>query len=412
MSGGRSNIGRALLRRPGGLSLALLLCAAPSACVPEFLFGSEVAAVCKNETLDEGETDIDCGGICSPCPLGKRCDETADCADGSCIEAVCRQPSCGDESLSPGETDIDCGGAHCAPCGELEACETDRDCLSSSCQAGRCVAALGLGGIFGDGDGDISQGGSSQAGTGGSPPGDGGNRGTGGAPGSGGEAASGGAPSGGSASGGASSGGAPSGGASSGGTGGGSVCDQTGLAFCDDFEDGDSSGWEQSGGTWDVVSSPASYVYEGGGGSEESVAGSQVWTDQRVEAKVKVIAFGGSGGSYRVGIVARFSGPSDFFTLSLDQTGSLRLLKSTSSPTGASGTCGTLSHPIDLGSWYTLRMDVSGGSGDIQIRTYVDDVLKHDCHTTQTSITAGKAGVLTVGSNTVAHFDDVTVTLL
>jgi hypothetical protein len=127
---------------------------------------------------------------------------------------------------------------------------------------------------------------------------------------------------------------------------------------------------------------------------------------------VKVVDFGGSGGSYRAGIVARFGGPSDFFTFSFDQPGNVRLLKSTSTPSGASGTCGSLSYPIDEGTWYTLRMEVSGGSGDIQIRTYVNDVLQHDCHTTQTSVTAGKAGVLTVGSNTIAHFDDVTVTLL
>jgi formylglycine-generating enzyme required for sulfatase activity len=45
---------------------------------------------CFNDTLDPGESDVDCGGICGPCRLGRACrletdcPASADCANGHC----------------------------------------------------------------------------------------------------------------------------------------------------------------------------------------------------------------------------------------------------------------------------------------------------------------------------------------
>jgi hypothetical protein len=191
--------------------------------------------------------------------------------------------------------------------------------------------------------------------------------------------------------------------------GGGSVCDE-GIAFCDDFEDQNASGWTKSGGTWSVVADGGNWTYEGGNGSEEAYAGDTSWTDQTVQAKVKVINFGGTSDSYRAGIMARHSGGSSFYVFALGGDGNLTLRKSTSTPSGSSGTCGALAADIDAEDWFTLKMTVSGAASSVRIRTYVDDVLKHDCMTTSSTVANGRAGVLTYGSNTVARFDDVSVT--
>ena len=184
----------------------------------------------------------------------------------------------------------------------------------------------------------------------------------------------------------------------------------SGIAFCDDFEDHNANGWTKSGGTWTVVDDGGDWVYEGGDASEEAYAGDAAWTNQTVEANVKVIGFGGTGDSYRVGIVARRSGASSFYVFALGADGNLTLRKSTSTPSGSSGTCGALPAGISATAWFTLKMTVSGAAGAVQIRTYLNGALKHDCLTTSSTVASGQAGVLTYGSNTVAHFDDVSVT--
>ncbi|MCS6856585.1 MAG: hypothetical protein NZM37_02625 [Sandaracinaceae bacterium] len=45
---------------------------------------------------------------------------------------------CGDGRMGPGESDIDCGGI-CPPCPNGRMCRAPSDCLSSTCMGGRCV---------------------------------------------------------------------------------------------------------------------------------------------------------------------------------------------------------------------------------------------------------------------------------
>lgn len=55
--------------------------------------GACVAAVCvANGIQDTGETDKDCGGLCSACAVGKTCKRNADCASGWCSTGVCASP--------------------------------------------------------------------------------------------------------------------------------------------------------------------------------------------------------------------------------------------------------------------------------------------------------------------------------
>jgi hypothetical protein len=45
--------------------------------------------LCDNGLLDPGETDVDCGGECSPCSLCGGCRTDTDCAQGVCDAGVC-----------------------------------------------------------------------------------------------------------------------------------------------------------------------------------------------------------------------------------------------------------------------------------------------------------------------------------
>jgi hypothetical protein len=174
-----------------------------------------------------------------------------------------------------------------------------------------------------------------------------------------------------------------------------------GHVFCDDFEDGNADGWTPSGGSWSVITD-GTFVYKGDGGDFQSLAGSS-HTDQTVEAKLKVLQFGGSSGSYRAGLVARHTGSSNYYALEIDPTGKLRLLKGTSSISGCSDLPSGVS-PL-VGTWSTLKLQVSGPASQVHIVSWVNGVQKHDC-TISSGIASGSAGVATFGSNTRAEFDD------
>lgn len=207
-------------------------------------------------------------------------------------------------------------------------------------------------------------------------------------------------------------------GSSGGGTGGGGSvmcpggklgCADPLYALCDDFEDGDAACWSVSGGTWNVVQA-GSHVYRGAVGGYQAFAGDPAMTDQVVEAKLTNLVFGGSGSSYRIGIIARRTSTSNFYAVTLDEAGDLRVLKGSSSPSGSSGECDSVQvSPAAAG--FTLRLEVTGPSGSVNIKTYLDGDPIHNCTTTSGTLAAGAAGVYTYGSKSVADFDDFKVSI-
>src|SRR5438874_2598746 len=82
---------------------------------------------CTDGVHNGSETDVDCGGPCSPCANTKACSHAADCASGVCVKGACAAPSCGDGLRNGNETDLDCGGA-CAACPAGQACAVAGDC--------------------------------------------------------------------------------------------------------------------------------------------------------------------------------------------------------------------------------------------------------------------------------------------
>jgi hypothetical protein len=98
-----------------------------------------VASTCSDGQKDDTESDVDCGGSCTPCAVNRRCGAGSDCTTLVCA-TVCQPPSCTDAVRNGSESDVDCGGS-CGPCGTGLVCNSSADCKSSSCKDGHCLAA-------------------------------------------------------------------------------------------------------------------------------------------------------------------------------------------------------------------------------------------------------------------------------
>lgn len=115
-----------------------------SCATPEFKFvdgNGNQPPHCQNQSQDEGESDIDCGGACAPCALTQRCNSAADCREGDCIDGTCQAASCTDGTQSDNETDVDCGGGSCKTCPEGAGCSEGTDCQTGVCGETGCAAA-------------------------------------------------------------------------------------------------------------------------------------------------------------------------------------------------------------------------------------------------------------------------------
>ena len=134
------------------------------------------------------------------------------------------------------------------------------------------------------------------------------------------------------------------GGSASAGSGGANPSGCPGYAFCDDFEDGDADAWASIGGTWSVIADGGS-VYRGANGSGNAIAGTATWTDQTVEARVKVTQFGNTKAGFRGGVIARYANATTFYVFLVDGAGSLRVLKDGDAPPAHSGSCGKIDAP-------------------------------------------------------------------
>ena len=107
----------------------------------------EPGDTCSNEEKDDGESDIDCGGSCSPCAIGKSCSANDDCESGNCDGGTCAESSgpgpsaaCDDGEKNGDESDVDCGGS-CSACADGKSCSAPTDCVSGNCEGGSCVPA-------------------------------------------------------------------------------------------------------------------------------------------------------------------------------------------------------------------------------------------------------------------------------
>lgn len=99
-------------------------------------------AGCRNNRKDGSETDIDCGGSCTDCGIGKSCSIDTDCSSNFCNSSnKCASASCNDDIRNGKETDVDCGGS-CKKCEVDQYCSKNSDCKTNNCDvgSGKCEA--------------------------------------------------------------------------------------------------------------------------------------------------------------------------------------------------------------------------------------------------------------------------------
>jgi hypothetical protein len=205
-------------------------------------------------------------------------------------------------------------------------------------------------------------------------------------------------------------GGRGSGGAGAGGAGTGGAAGTSGtLLFSDDFESG-AGKWETDSksapGDWTVVMD-GSQVYKQGTLSNTwraAAAGDINWTDQVVQARVKVLAFGDQSTSYLTGICARFHDEMNYYCAALRYDGKLviRARLNNNATTLASSSAAV----IAAGNWYTVKLEAIGTT----LNAYVSDGTASPTKITATDSTVASGGVALGGQNTTVEYDDVTVT--
>ncbi len=89
---------------------------------------------CLDAKKDYTETDVDCGGSCGACAIGKACSVNSGCVTpGFCSGRVCSTDSCHDGVSDLDESDVDCGGKTCGPCAAGKRCGSANDCVSGYC---------------------------------------------------------------------------------------------------------------------------------------------------------------------------------------------------------------------------------------------------------------------------------------
>jgi hypothetical protein len=112
-------------------------------CGPDFTCSSDRRCVpksCGNAIQDLDEPDLNCGGPCAPCDVGKRCFGDPDCRTKHCEDGVCAVGTCSDGRKNGYEADVDCGDLGCPDCPDGAQCKTSFDCSSNNCMDGRCIA--------------------------------------------------------------------------------------------------------------------------------------------------------------------------------------------------------------------------------------------------------------------------------
>lgn len=122
--------------------------------------GGQAPSGCDNGSKDANETDVDCGGVCTPCPSGKSCGSPNDCDSNNCLQGVCQAASCSDSIQNGNESDTDCGGPACSSCANNSDCNGASDCQSGICTSGKCVSASCSDGIKNGDESDTDCGGS------------------------------------------------------------------------------------------------------------------------------------------------------------------------------------------------------------------------------------------------------------
>ncbi|MDW5325447.1 polysaccharide lyase family 1 protein [Plantactinospora sp. KLBMP9567] len=165
----------------------------------------------------------------------------------------------------------------------------------------------------------------------------------------------------------------------------------------DNFEDGNSSGWSTSGGSW-AVATDGTRVYRQSGQSSDArtLTGTTSWSDYAVQARVKPTGFNGA--NRHVGVIARAQSSSRYYAFVVTSSGGVQLVKRDgSAPVALAGGSGA----VPANTWATLRLEATGST----LRGYVNGSLS--VQATDSVLASGRVGL--AASYASASFDDVEV---
>ena len=213
-------------------------------------------------------------------------------------------------------------------------------------------------------------------------------------------------------------------------------CEDPAYAYCEDFEDGNSTGWTElypgTAGNWSVVSSaapvfPASDVFRQSVSTDTdfrfnyaSSAAGGPWGDQTVTAWIKPTVYeGGVGGvTHKVGICVRFTNGgsqvnSTGYCLYLrpDGISGGGRLQMMEKPAGAANAAGLLEATTNVpafpvGSWYKMTLKATGTS-TVTLTGYINDVQLIQVTDSTLPFMTGYPGLTTRGAQ--AQWDDIYV---
>lgn len=164
--------------------------------------------------------------------------------------------------------------------------------------------------------------------------------------------------------------------------------------LADDFNDGNATGWTTSGGSWSV--SGGVYSQTGTSSDARAQAGQLGWTNYSVQVRVRANAFNGT--DRFVAVLGRAQGMTSYYYLTLRSSNRVELKKLVG---GSSTTLAAASRTVSVGTWYTVRLEMSGTA----LRGFIDGV--QILSATDSQFTSGRAGVATFNAS--GSFDDVLV---
>ncbi|WP_438449199.1 family 16 glycoside hydrolase [Gorillibacterium sp. sgz5001074] len=178
----------------------------------------------------------------------------------------------------------------------------------------------------------------------------------------------------------------------------GEVATQATVLFQDDFNDGNSTGWTTSGGTWSVITDGTTKVYNQSATTNEAISGAgSNWTDYTYSAKVKLL-----NPAANAGLMFRVTDNNNYYMFRLNNANqTVELYKKVG---GTLNQIKSAALTNNINQWYTLKVIVSGN----QITAYVDGVQKISSTNSVNELTSGSIGFRMYGSP--ASFDDVLVT--
>jgi len=170
--------------------------------------------------------------------------------------------------------------------------------------------------------------------------------------------------------------------------------------YQDDFQDGNATGWQPSGGTWGVANAGATRVYRQ---SNLTVLNARsIWNDtqsanQSIEAQVTPTQFATSDRWF--GLITRYTDENNYYYLSARNTNQILLRRRQN---GVFTTIDSASLAVSPNTTYRLRLESVG----TRIRAYVNGRLSLEAP--DQALTAGRAGLITYGAQ--VNFDNVLVT--